>query len=196
MKPPRELYAPTPLLGSKHCNRARRRLSGCSDTEASLCTAFGVVLVLVATAGLSACAIGNIGTLAAKVERTGNVATVDMYSAGLHLRTRPDDSGVHLGYSHRTYVFVSESTLEPGWYIFKAPLPEREAVAQDLMTVGIELSTVAPTAGITLGYSHDRLHARVPVDESVYVQYDRNNTRVVKVEYCKEGPCEITLPSH
>lgn len=167
------------------------------DSEASICAALGLVLVLLATVALSGCAIGNVGTLAAKVERTGNVSTVDMYSAGLHLRTRPDDSGAHLGYSHRRYVFFSDGTLEPGWYIFKAPLPDREAVAQDLMTVGIELSTVAPTAGITLGYSHNRLHARVPVDESVYLQYDRNNTRVVKVEYCKEeAPCEIILPSH
>ena len=165
-----------------------------AEYRVPLCTALGRLLILLATVVLNACAIGNVGTLAAKIERAGNVSTVDMYSIGLHLRTRADDSGAHLGYSHRKYVFDSESTLEPGWYFFKAPLPDHEAVAQDLMTVGIELSTVAPVAGITFGYSHNRLHTRTPVDESVYVQYD-NNTRVVKVEYCKEeGPCEIKLP--
>jgi hypothetical protein len=157
----------------------------------------GATLALLASTALSACAIGNFGTLAAKVERTGNIDAVELYSAGLHLRNRPDDLGAHLGYSHRRYVFVSDGTLVPGWYIFKAPLPHGEAVAQDLLTVGIELSTVAPVAGITIGYSHDRLRARVPVEDSVYVQYDRNNTRVVKVEYCKEeAPCGITSPSH
>ena len=166
-----------------------------ADTEVSLCTVHRVILVLLAAAVLNACAIGNVGTLAAKVEQTGKVTTVDMYSVGLHLRTRFDDLGTHLGYSHRRYVYVSESTLEPGWYIFKAPLPDREAVAQDLMTVGIELSTVAPVAGVTFGFSHNKLHARVPIDESVYIQYDRNNTRVVKVEYCnEEEPCEIITP--
>jgi hypothetical protein len=164
--------------------------------RAPLCTALGMVFILIATVLLSACAIGNVGTLAAKIERAGNVSTVDMYSIGLHLRTRTDDSGSHLGYSHRKYVFDSKSVLEPGWYFFKVPLPNHEAVAQDLMTVGIELSTVAPVAGITLGYSHNRLHTRTPIDESVYLQYD-NSTGVVKVEYCiEDGPCEIKLPSH
>lgn len=153
-------------------------------------------LPLVVSVALSACAIGNVGTLAARVERTGNVSAVHLYSAGLHLRTRPDDSGAHLGYSHRTYVFVSDGTLLPGWYFLKVPSPQRDAVAQDLMTVGIEISTVAPLAGVTLGYSHSRLHARVPADESVYVEYDGTNTDVVKIQFCREeDACGITLPS-
>ncbi|MFQ3234972.1 MAG: hypothetical protein ACI9C4_000525 [Paraglaciecola sp.] len=167
------------------------------EYRASLRTALGVVVVLMAIVLLNGCAIGNVGTLASKVERSGNVSTVDMYSIGLHLRTRSDDSGAHLGYSHRQYVFDSESTLQQGWYFFKAPLPEREAVAQDLMTIGVELSIVAPVAGITLGYCHNKLHTRTPVDGSVYVQFDRINTRVVNVQYCKEDePCKIKLPSH
>lgn len=167
------------------------------EYRASLRTFLGVVFVLVGILVLSGCAIGNVGTLASKVERNGNVATVDMYSIGLHLRTRSDDSGAHLGYSYRQYVFDSESTLEQGWYFFNAPLPERESVAQDLMTVGIELSIVAPVAGITLGYCHNKLHTRTPVDGSVYVQFDRNNTRVVNVQHCKKDePCKIKLPSH
>lgn len=167
------------------------------EYRASLRTALSVVFVLMATVALSGCAIGNVGTLATKVERNGNVSTIDMYSIGLHLRTRSDDSGAHLGYSHRKYVFDSKSTLEQGWYFFKAPLPDREAVAQDLITVGIELSIVEPVTGIMFGYSHNKLHTRTPIDRSVYVQFDRNNTRVVKIQYCKEDePCEIKLPSH
>ena len=168
------------------------------EYRASLRTGLGLVFALVTILMLSGCAIGNVGTLASKVERSGNVSTVDMYSIGLHLRTLPDDSGAHLGYySHRQYVFDSESTLEQGWYFFKTPLPEREAVAQDLMTVGIELSIVAPVAGITLGYCHNKIHTRTPVDGSVYVQFDRNNTGVVNVQhYKKDEPCKIKLPSH
>jgi hypothetical protein len=158
--------------------------------------ALTVALVLTVSAVLSACAIGNVGTLAAKVERNGDVSVLDLYSVGLHLRTRPDDFGAHLGYSHRTYVFVSDDTLNPGWYFLRVPSLRRDAVAQDLMTVGIEYSAVAPLAGFTLGYSHDRLHARVPADESVYIEYAGGDTRVVRLEYCREEePCEITLPS-
>ena len=167
------------------------------ECRAALLSGLGAVLVLLVTLVLSGCAIGNAGTLASKVERNGNVSTITMYSIGLHLRTRSDDSGAHLGYSHRKYVFDSESTLEQGWYFFNAPLPERESVAQDLMTVGIELSIVAPVAGITLGYCHNTLHTRTPVDGSVYVQFDRNDTRVVNVQHCKKDePCKIKLPSH
>ena len=120
-----------------------------------------------------------------------------MYSIGLHLRTRSDDAGAHLGYSHRKYVFESQSTLEQGWYIFKTPLPDREAIGQDLMTFGIELSIIAPLEGITFGYSRNQLYTRIPIDRSVYVQFDSNNTRVEKVKYCNEDePCEIELLSH
>ncbi len=152
--------------------------------------------VLVVSGALSACAIGSVGTLAAKVERSGDVSVMDLYSAGLHLRTRPDDLGAHLGYSHRTYVFVSDDTLNPGWYFLRVPSPHRDAVAQDLMTAGIEYSVVAPLAGVTLGYSHSSLHARVPADESVYIEYAGIDTHVVRMRSCrKEEPCEITLPS-
>jgi hypothetical protein len=155
-----------------------------------------VALLLAVGAALSACAIGNVGTLAAKVERNGAVSVLDLYSAGLHLRTRPDDQGAHLGYSHRAYVFVSDDTVNPGWYFLQVPSPRRDAVAQDLMTVGIEFSTVAPLAGVTLGYSHNRLYARVTADESIYIGYAGSDTRVVSLQYCgKEEPCEITLPS-
>lgn len=93
-----------------------------------------VVLTIAMSAVLSACAIGNFGSLAAKVAQNGDVSTLDLYSVGLHLRTRPDDLGAHLGYSHRTYTSVSDGTLDPGWYFLRVPSPHGEAVAQDLTT--------------------------------------------------------------
>ena len=165
-------------------------------TPLKIRVAFKVGLYLAVCVALSACAIGNVGTLAAKVERNGEVTILDLYSAGLHLRTRPDDLGAHFGYSRRTYVFVSDDTVDPGWYFLQVPSLHCDAVAQDLMTVGIEFSAVAPLSGVTLGYSHSRLHARVPVHESIYIEYAGTDTRVVRLEYCKEeDACEITQPS-
>jgi hypothetical protein len=158
--------------------------------------AFKVALLLAVSAGLIACAIGNVGTLVAKVERNGDTAVIELHSVGLHLRTRSDDLGGQFGYSRRTYVFVSDDTVDAGWYFLHVPSPQLDAVAQDLMTVGIEFSGVAPLAGITLGYSHNRLHARVSADESVYIEYAGSGTRVVSSQYCREEePCEIAVPS-
>ena len=159
--------------------------------------ALALALALVPAAGvlLSGCAVGNIGTLAAKVELHSSTATLDLYSVGLHWRTRPDDLGGHLGYSRRTYVFAVDTTLAAGWHLIRVPLPQTEAVAQDLLTIGIEFSAVAPLAGLTLGYSHGGLMARVPADASIYIAYAGSNRRVVALRICKEEePCELSLP--
>ena len=166
------------------------------NPETTSSFALSVVLTIAMSTALSACAIGNLGSLAAKVAKNGDVSTLDLYSVGLHLRTRPDDLGAHLGYSHRTYVFESDETPDPGWYFLVVPSPRRDAVAQDLTTIGIEVSTVAPLAGITLGYSHNSLYARIPADESVYVEYADANNRVIRLRYCREDePCEISVLS-
>lgn len=158
---------------------------------------FALAFALAPAAGvlLSGCAVGNIGTLAARVELHSSVAALDLYSVGLHWRTRPDDLGAHLGYSRRTYVFAVDPALAAGWYFIRVPLPQTEAVAQDLLTIGIEFSAVAPLAGLTLGYSHGGLLARVPADESFYIAYAGSHRRVVGLRNCKEEePCLISLP--
>ncbi|WP_291982987.1 hypothetical protein [Candidatus Accumulibacter sp. ACC005] len=155
-----------------------------------------VALLLTFSGALSACAIGNVGTLAAKVEINGDACILDLYSAGLHLRTRPDDFGAHFGYSHRTYVFPADDTLRPGWYFLWFPATHHTALAQELMTIGLEISAVTPLAGVSLGYSHNTLSARLPSDESVYIEYAGNDVHVVSLQYCTEGkPCEITPTS-
>jgi hypothetical protein len=152
---------------------------------------------LAASVALSACAIGNVGTLAAKVEHHGGVTVLDLYSIGLHLRTRADDLGAHLGYSQRTYVFTDDGATASGWHFLVTPSPRRDALAQDLMTVGLELSALAPLAGVSLGYSRSRLYARVPADASICIQYSGAETRVVGLKQLSEGePCEPSLHAH
>ena len=55
---------------------------------------------------LGGCAVGRNGTLAAQVQHDGTLTTVAVYSVGLHLRTRSDDLGAHLGLARRASVFA------------------------------------------------------------------------------------------
>ena len=70
------------------------------------------------------------------MQRAGTVTTLDVYSVGLHLRTRADDAGAHLGLARRTSVFADDPALQPGWYLFAVPSPAQSALAQDLVTLG------------------------------------------------------------
>lgn len=145
-------------------------------------------------AALGACAVGGMGTLAAQVQQRDALSVLTVHSIGLHLRTREDDRGAHLGYSARTYAFGGDAALEPGWYFLSVPSPGRSAIAQDLMTFGMEVSTVNPLAGFTLGYAHNRLHARVPGDASLLIEYRGSNLRIDKLQICQEN-IECVMPS-
>lgn len=144
---------------------------------------------------LGGCAVGHIGTLAAQVQHDGTLTTVAVYSVGLHLRTRSDDLGAHLGLARRASVFAAGTGLQPGWHLFVVPSPPQPALAQDLASLGIDLSAQAPLAGLTLGYSRTRLLARLPADASVYIEYARADRRPVFISHCSETtPC--TLSTH
>jgi len=152
-------------------------------------------MLIASAATLSSCAIGNVGTLAAKLEQCGDLSVLSVFSAGIHLRTHPDDFGADLGYSRRRYTFVSDVAPSEGWYFFRLPSPDLHTIAQDLTTFGIEIAAVTPIKGIALGYSHNLLLARVPADESVYIEYSGSERRVVKFNYFgKEYSCRLELP--
>lgn len=139
---------------------------------------------------LSGCAVGSFGTLAAKVERRDTLSMLSVYSAGLHLRTRADDRGANFGYSRRVYAFAADDTLQPGWYFLRVPSPARSAFAQDLKTVGIDLSLSAPEAGLALGYAHTRLMARVALDDCVIIDYVGSALRIARFQTCaKDTAC-------
>ena len=135
---------------------------------------------------LSGCAVGSFGTLAANVESRDTVSVLSVYSVGVHLRTRADDPGGHIGYSKRSYVFVADGTLAPGWYFLSVPSPARSAYAQDLTTIGLELSAAAPIKGISLGYAHTRLLARMPSNACVLIEYVGPDLQVGKLKTCEE----------
>jgi len=127
------------------------------------------------------CAVGNIGTLAAKVQYLAGAHSIELHALGLHVRTRADDAGAQFGYSIRRYVFLDSAKVEDGWYFFRVPLPDMESTAQDLKTFGIEASTVAPEAGISIGYQHTVLYARVQPWASFYLQYQGSASNLIRI---------------
>ena len=142
-------------------------------------------LIILCTA-LSGCAVGSFGTLAVNIQHRDTLSVLSVYSVGLHVRTRADDPGAHFGYSKRTYAFAADDTLAPGWYFLSVPSAARSAFAQELLTVGADLSLGEPAAGLSLGYVYTRLLARVPLDACVLIQYVGSEVRIDKLQTCTE----------
>jgi len=150
------------------------------------------VLLALVCAAIGGCAIGNTGTLTAHLERGDTLSVLTVYSLGLHLRTRVDDPGAHLGYSRRSYTFAGSVQAAPGWYFLRLPALDDDAIAQELMTVGIDVTPATPDASITLGYLHTRLLARVAVDADVLIEYAGSRQRIERVIFCtKDTACDI-----
>jgi hypothetical protein len=136
--------------------------------------------------GLSGCAVGNVGTMAANVQRHETLSVMSVYSVGLHVRTRADDPGAHFGYSKRVYVFAADPSLAPGWHFLSVPSPAAGALALDLLTIGVDASLAAPEAGIALGHAHTRFYARLPSDGCMLLKYVGPDLRIDKFITCAE----------
>jgi hypothetical protein len=150
-----------------------------------------LLALAVVSATVSGCAVGNVGTVAAHVQRGPTVSIVSVYSIGLHLRTQADDAGAHLGFSRRTHVFAADNELQPGWHFLRVPSPAHRAIAHDVTTLGLDLSTGMPAPGIALGYHRSRLLASVPADACVRIDYAGADLRIARIQHCSE-----VLPCH
>ncbi len=128
------------------------------------------------------CAVGNIGTLAGKVSHFEGTSLIELYSIGLHIRTRSDDSGLHFGFSERDYYLLENNKkIQGGWYLFCVPFPNSESVAQNLTTYGMDISLMSPESGISLGYQQTIFHYRVSPWSSFYIEYQDNKPQVYKL---------------
>src|ERR1700756_4407346 len=94
----------------------------------------------------SSCSVDSYGLVAANVSAADGAVIVDVYSIGANLRTRADDPGISLGAAKRSYVFPAAAggNLAPGWHYLWASLPERNSVAQDTQSVGLDLRSGYP----------------------------------------------------
>jgi hypothetical protein len=153
-------------------------------------------LVVLCTA-LSGCAVGSFGTLAANIQRRDTLTVLSVYSLGLHVRTRSDDPGANFGFSKRVYAFPADDELRPGWYFLSVPSPTARAFAQDLLTVGLDLSLAAPEPSVSVGYVFTRIFAEVPLDACVLIEYSGSDLRIDHFQTCAEDTvCALPYPTH
>lgn len=127
------------------------------------------------------CAVGNKGMIAGKVSHYEGTSLMELYSIGLHARTRTDDSGIHLGFSKRDYYFFNED-IQSGWYLFNVPFQNSESVAQSLKTYGIDISFTPPESGISVGYQQTVFQARVSPWSSFHIEYLDNKIKINEVK--------------
>jgi len=127
--------------------------------------------VLAVCALLAGCSVGNVGLLGARVADFDGGQSVEVHAPGLHLRGRADDPGASLGYTRRVYYFGGAGALAPGWHFFRIPLPDAGALALERRSLGIELATAEPEAGLAIGYEQVIVQARVPSDASMVLEY-------------------------
>lgn len=146
----------------------------------------GSATILVGMLCVSGCALGNVGMIGAHIQDFTGGQTVEIHVAGFHLRTRSDDAGASLGYTRRTYVFGAATSLPTGWHFFHIPLPSIDVIALDKHSLGVDISSVEPFQGLTIGYDHTQLRARVRIDSSIYLEYGGPTSVVVKHVQCKE----------
>lgn len=150
----------------------------------------GLVFLLV----LTGCAFDNVGLLAAKVTPGDGAYVVDVYSIGAYLRTRPDDPGLLLGASRRSYVFstTDETPPEPGWHYFFVPIPQKGTWTLDSRSFGVDVRAAVHDAGISLGYQETTILAEVPDSQSTafVLSYSPDNPAAARLRLCDgEGRC-------
>lgn len=66
------------------------------------------VAVAAVSGPLQGCAVDTPGTLVSRATRADSAVVVDLYTLGVHLRTRSEDRGLTNGLGRRSYVVAVE----------------------------------------------------------------------------------------
>ena len=126
-------------------------------------------LLLGASLVTSACALDQMGAIASSVHRADGAWVVDVYSLGGYVRSRADDPGLQLGFGRRSYVFDlrDDQELVTGWHFFSVDLLDRQAVATDSWTVGLEMGLARDDLSANAGLIATTRMARLDASDSV-----------------------------
>lgn len=145
----------------------------------------------IATLSCTACAIDNHGAVLGRITHADGAVVADIYAIGFHLKTKPGDSGLVLGYSRSSYVFAEtaeQSTIAEGWHAFSVPVPDAAAKAMHLESVGASAHGNHSNIGMTLGYRAFTLMALVPAEANqvLSVRYQPSRPEETRVRFCGE----------
>ena len=139
----------------------------------------------------SACAIDNHGVVLGRITHADGALVADLYSVGAHLKTRPGDAGLVLGFNRSSYVFAQspgQKQIAEGWHAFSVPLPADPPKALHIETAGISAHRNHGKFGMTLGFRAFTLLALVRRDanEVLAVRYRPARPSETHVRYCGE----------
>ena len=179
---PRRSNMPAPCRASRGWRRCRRpplrnvRLISC---------------LALAALGAGGCAIDNHGFVVGRITHADGALVADLYSIGAHMKTRPSDAGVVVGYSRVSYVFArasEQSSIAEGWHAFTVPLPAAAPKALHLESVGASAHGNHSNFGMTLGYRAFTLLAHVPANADVLltIRYSPSQPSRTRLRACKE----------
>lgn len=155
----------------------------------ALCVMTPIALVLAA----SGCAVDNHGVVLGRITHADGAVVADLYAIGLHLKTRPGDAGLVLGYSRASYVFA-DSPGKPlpgaGWHAFSVPLPTVPPTAMHVESVGASAHATVASSGATLGYRAYTVIAqlRSESNSSFAVRFRPDSPAATRVRTCEEKP--------
>lgn len=149
-----------------------------------------------AALGAGGCAIDNHGFVVGRITHADGALVADLYSIGAHMKTRPSDAGVVVGYSRVSYVFARTSgqpAIAEGWHAFTVPLPAAAPKALHLESVGASAHGNHSNFGMSLGYRAFTLIARARADssEALGLRYRPNQPSATRLRACGETiPCK------
>jgi|SRR5215467_1157616 len=127
-----------------------------------------LLLLAASSVFFGGCAIGNYGSIIARVTEAQGSWVLDTYTVGLRVHgATGDDVGVRLGLSRESWVFSDSEVVvpRPGWYHFVLPsLQYDKAVLHRLSMFGADIRFGRPEPGVTLGFQE--LIAPTPVPSS------------------------------
>lgn len=154
-----------------------------------ICVMASIPLVL-ATSG---CAVDNHGVVLGRITHADGAVVADLYAIGLHLKTRPGDAGVVLGYSRASYVFADLPAKPlPGarWHAFSVPLPAVAPTAIHVESVGASAHATVASSGATLGYRAYTVLAQLRNESSssFAVRFRPDSPAATRVRNCEEKP--------
>jgi hypothetical protein len=139
----------------------------------------------------SACAIDNHGAVIGRITHADGAVVADLYAIGVHLKTRPGDTGLVLGYSRSSYVFAknpAERDIAEGWYGLSVPLPGDSPKASHVESVGTSAHRSYSNLGLTLGYRAYTVMAQADASasEAIFLRYEPSRPFATRLQYCKE----------
>jgi hypothetical protein len=159
----------------------------------------GALIALAFAFAASGCAVDNRGAVIGRITHADGALVADLYSVGIHLKTRAGDAGLVLGYSRTSYVFarsMDDAQIAENWHTFAVPLPAASPKVLHLESAGVSAHRNHGLIGLTVGYRAYTILARAHAasHEGLSVTYRPDQPSHTRMRNCEGSkPCKEML---